>query len=173
MAVRHPVTGIDWFLLWGCQTVDFHPLPKQQARWRDMQDPRDIMWRSVVFSLTLYKTCSYGGCLTHLSLDNICWPPMPAISQTVFSSAICEWKVLYSNFSEVCSQGSNCQWGRIGLGNGFVPNRRQAIIWTNPGILLIGPLGTNFNEILFEIWKFSFKKIKLRMSSAKWQLFCL
>ena len=28
---------------------------------------------------------------------------------------------------------------------------RQAIIWTNDAILLIGPLGTNFNEILIEI----------------------
>ena len=32
--------------------------------------------------------------------------------------------------------------------NGFSPGRCQAIIWTNDGILLIGPLGTNFSEIL-------------------------
>ena len=31
------------------------------------------------------------------------------------------------------------------------PGRRQAILWINAGILLIGPLGTNFNEILMEI----------------------
>ena len=36
----------------------------------------------------------------------------------------------------------------IGSDNGLSPGRRQAIIWTNAGILLIGPLGTNFNEIL-------------------------
>ena len=34
----------------------------------------------------------------------------------------------------------------------------QAIIWTDAGILLIGPLGTNFSEILIEIHTFSFKK---------------
>ena len=34
-----------------------------------------------------------------------------------------------------------------------------AIIWTNDGILLIGPMGTNFSEILIEIYTFSFKKI--------------
>ena len=39
----------------------------------------------------------------------------------------------------------------IGSGNGLSPNRRQAIIWTNSGILLTEPLGTNFNEILIEI----------------------
>ena len=38
-----------------------------------------------------------------------------------------------------------------GSDNGLSPDRRQAIIWTNAGILLIGTLGTNFNEILFEI----------------------
>ena len=39
----------------------------------------------------------------------------------------------------------------IGSDNGLSPNRRQAIIWTNAGILLIGPMGTNFSEILNEI----------------------
>ena len=38
-----------------------------------------------------------------------------------------------------------------GSENGLSPGRRQAIIWTNAGILLIGPLGTNFIEILIEI----------------------
>ena len=59
----------------------------------------------------------------------------------------------------------------IGSDNGLAPERRQAIIWTNAGILLIGPLGTNFSEILIEIQTFSFKKIHLKMSSAKWRLF--
>ena len=35
----------------------------------------------------------------------------------------------------------------IGSDNGLSPGRRQAIIWTNTGILLIGHLGTNFSEI--------------------------
>ena len=39
----------------------------------------------------------------------------------------------------------------IGSDNGLSPGRRQAIIWTNAGILLIGPLGTNFSEISVEI----------------------
>ena len=49
----------------------------------------------------------------------------------------------------------------IGSDNDLSPGRRQAIIWTNAGILLIGPLGTNFSEILIEIYTFSFKKIHL------------
>ena len=61
----------------------------------------------------------------------------------------------------------------IGSDNGLSPGRRQAIIWTNAGILLIGPLGTNFNEMLIEIHAFSFTKIHLKMSSGKWRPFCL
>ena len=61
----------------------------------------------------------------------------------------------------------------IGSDNGLSPNRRQAIIWTNAGLLLIGPLGTNFIEILIEILTFSFKKMRLKVSSAKRRPFCL
>ena len=46
----------------------------------------------------------------------------------------------------------------IGSDNGLSPGRRQAIIWTNAGILLIGPLGTNFNDILIEIHKIHSRK---------------
>ena len=60
----------------------------------------------------------------------------------------------------------------IGSDNGLSPGRRQVIIWTNAGILLIGPLRTNFSEILSEIHSFSFKKMHLKMSSAKWRPFC-
>ena len=61
----------------------------------------------------------------------------------------------------------------IGPDNGLSPGRRQAIIWTNAGILLIGPWGTNFSEISIGIYTFSFNKIHLEMSSAKWRPFCL
>ena len=50
----------------------------------------------------------------------------------------------------------------IGSNNGLSPGRRQAIIGTNTGILLIGPLGTNFIEILIDIHTFSFKKMHLK-----------
>ena len=61
----------------------------------------------------------------------------------------------------------------IGSDNGLSPGRRQAIIWTNAGILLIRTLGTNLSEILGEIHSFSFSKMHLKMSSAKWRLFGL
>ena len=61
----------------------------------------------------------------------------------------------------------------IGSDNGLSPGRCQAIIWTNAGILLIGPLGTHFSEMLSEIHAFSFKKMYLKMSSGQWCPFCL
>ena len=61
----------------------------------------------------------------------------------------------------------------IGSYNALSPGRRQAIIWTNAGILLIRPLGTNFSEIPIGIQTFLFKKMHLKMSSAKWRLFGL
>ena len=72
-------------------------------------------------------------------------------------------KSVWFNPSSVCAL---THWGRVmhicvgkltGSDNGLLPGRRQAIIWTNAGILLIGPLGTNFSEILIAIETFSFK----------------
>ena len=65
---------------------------------------------------------------------------------------------------------SECLFSKLtvtGSDNGMSSNRRQANIWTNAGILLIGPSVTNFREISIRILSFSFKKIQLKMSSAK------
>ena len=61
----------------------------------------------------------------------------------------------------------------IGSDNGLSLNRRQAIIRTNVGTLLIGPLATNFGEIFIEIHTFSFMKMHLNISSGKWRPSCL
>ena len=61
----------------------------------------------------------------------------------------------------------------IGSDNGWSPDRRQAITWTNAGVLLIGSLGTNFSEPLVKIHTFSFKKIHLNTSFVIRQPFCV
>ena len=61
----------------------------------------------------------------------------------------------------------------IGSDNGLSPRQCQAIIWTNAGIFLIRILGTNLSEILSRIHTFSFKKMHLKMSSAKSRPFWL
>ena len=72
-----------------------------------------------------------------------------------------------------CGAQPLTHWGRvthicvskltiIGSDNGSLPGRRLAIIWTNAGILFIGPLETIFSEILIEIYSFWFKKMHLK-----------
>ena len=61
----------------------------------------------------------------------------------------------------------------IGSENGLSLGRHQTIIWTNAGILLNGTLGSNFSEIWSEIHTFSFTKMHLNISSAKWRQICL
>ena len=76
----------------------------------------------------------------------------------------------------VSSKTPLTHWGRvthicaseltiIGSDNGLSPSRRQAMVWTSAGILLIRPSGTNFSES--KSMFFSFKKMNLKMSSAK------
>ena len=85
---------------------------------------------------------------------------------------------IFSNMAHI----AHCSWVThicvskltiIGLDNGLSPEWRQASIWNNAGILLIWTLGTNFSDFLIKIYTFSFKKIHLKMSSAKWWPFCL
>ena len=61
----------------------------------------------------------------------------------------------------------------IGSDNGLSPGRCRAIIWISAGILLTGPLRTNLIDILIKTDAFSFKKIRLQMSSWKWRPFSL
>ena len=55
----------------------------------------------------------------------------------------------------------------IGSDNGLSPGRRQAIIWSNAGILLIGPFGTNFRDILIEIHIYFFREDALEIVVRK------
>ena len=68
----------------------------------------------------------------------------------------CYGKVVHIWFSNLTITGSD---------NGLSPGRRHAIIWTNDVMMLIEPLGTNFNGILIEIRTFSFKKMPLKMAT--------
>ena len=89
----------------------------------------------------------------------------------VYDDGVCMINSLRPSFTYICASKITI----IGLDNGLnlSPGRRQAIIWTNARILLFGSLRTTFGEMLIEIYKFSFKKMFLKMSSGKWQPFCL
>ena len=93
------------------------------------------------------------------------WYPVVQIVMYVWTMLITHW----GRVTHICVSKLTI----IGSDNGLSPDRRQASIWTNAGILLIGPLGTNFSEISIEILTFSFKKMRLKVSSAKRRPFCL
>ena len=57
----------------------------------------------------------------------------------------------------------------IGSDNGLAPDRHQAIMWNNTGIVLTGTLRTNFSGILIEIQIFSFKKMHLK-KTVVWKM---
>ena len=65
--------------------------------------------------------------------------------------------------------------GTIRYNDGALPiwdGRRQTIIGTNAGMLLVRPLKPKFSEILIEIYMFSFTKMHLKLS-GNWRPFCL
>ena len=91
------------------------------------------------------------GFVTHMSVTRTCHSTAPAL--------LLLW----------CPVFTLTQWGRmthicvskptiIGSDNGLSPGRCRAIIRTSAGILLIGPLGTNFSETLIRIQTFSLKE---------------
>ena len=93
----------------------------------------------------------------------------------IFSSYFFWWKNPIF-LADLCAGHPDICVGKITIivsDNGLSPERRQAIIWTNAGILFIETWGINFSEILSEIHTFSFKKIHLQMSSGKWRPSCL
>ena len=123
-----------------------------------------------------------------------CWPRFMSLYKITRPQWVnphwhrCQWAPDLLEFLDCCIfQGpiyGLTHWGQvthicvskstiIASDNGLSPDRCQAIIWTNAAILQIGLLRTNFSEILMEIQTFSFRKIYLKRSSAKWRPSCL
>ena len=74
--------------------------------------------------------------------------------------------------SPSCHIYVSVNWVSIGSVNDMTPKRRQAVTWTNADLLSITSLGTHFSENWIEILISSFKKMRLKISSAKWRPFC-
>ena len=126
--------------------------------------------------------------LCHRHRKTLCLSELPRLQPRKHITMLQHWSPFgyYSYKSRKCLcrwLSARLQWWLQCVSNGvnslrpsgayMSPDRRQAIILTNDGILLIGPLGINFSEILIEILTFSFKRMRLKVSSAKWRPFCL
>ena len=66
----------------------------------------------------------------------------------IYRSQVMDWLSHWSRVTHICVGKLTI----IGSDNGLGPHRRQAIIGTNPGILLIRHVGTKFSEILTAIF---------------------
>ena len=108
----------------------------------------------VLIMTRCHRTTSHG----------LCWPRWLLSMAPLYHSELTHW----GRVTHICVGDLTI----IASDNGLSPGWRQAIIWTNAGILLMGPLGTNFSEILIQILIFSFKNMRLKASSAKLRPFC-
>ena len=142
----------------------------QNFRANNLEYKGNCMKIIIYYMPGFYGTYIFSG-VTHISINR---PYSPNGS----------FDVVQNGRGSIAPLWGLAHWGRvtyicvgkltiIGSDNGLSPGPRQAIIWTNAGMLLIGPLGTNFSEILIEIYTFSFKKVYLKMSPGKRRSFCL
>ena len=178
-----------WFRLWlGTEQATRHYLNQwwahlqrhvcvTQLQWVDSFWPSGNIWHQTSMSRWL------DNCLSPVRYRAIAWSNGDLLSVWPLGTRKCVWKCCLPN-GHFVHVSLLTHWGRvthicvseltiIGSDNGLSPGRRQAIIWNNAGMLLIGPLGTNFSKILIEIHIFSFKKMHLKMAAAKWRPFCL
>ena len=125
--------------------------------------------------LTWFNKICCGEMALYLMQSN--WQATPEwyifYAYTRFVFWVCIIIIIISSSSSSFNSLRPSELTIIGSDNGLSPERHQAIIWTNAGILLIGPLGTNFSEILIEIQTFSLKKMRLKISSGKCRPFCI
>ena len=122
--------------------------------------PSDQCHRTWLMMSTLVQAMAWCCQINWANFDTVLYHHMASLGH----NELTHW----GRVTHICV----CNLAIIGSDNGLSPGQHQAIIPTNAGIWLIGPLGTNFSEILIGIQAFSLKKIHLKMSSGKcWPFF--
>ena len=135
------ITGTSWGKSTGYQWSSF---TKGQWHGVSVRHMRPVKWTSTMLLMPSHKTLNFARLILQLSLSDL------LLTHSSRVTHICVNKLTI-----------------VVWDNGLSPERRQAIIWTNARILLIGPFSRNFSEILIVIHTFSFNKMRLNMSSAK------
>ena len=135
-----------------------------------------LKYDKLVLNVPIYVVCHVSHIFVHLQVVS---QYQHANFNLLINKPTFEIKqnlMIFSTVNPELNQGHLAQlsailthWGRlthicvnkltiIGSDNGLSPERRQAIIRTNAGILSIGTLGTNLSEILSEIHTFFSRK---------------
>ena len=92
-------------------------------------------------------------------------------SQNVFKIQTFSFKKMHLNQCFIIVNWTN---RRSTLQSNCIQNfHSRKCIWTNTVLLSIGPIGTNFSQIICKIQTFSFKKMHLKISPEKCWPFCL
>ena len=118
----------------------------------------------------------------HDKFNYLCWNQITRKKIYIVNGTAAQTQSLWRNY--FFQKHFLTHWGRvthkcvgklniIGSDNGLSPGRRQVIIWTNAGILLIEPLGTTFSEILIEIHNLRSRKCIWKHRLEKRRPFCL
>ena len=167
-----------WCYLSQCQCVKPSPLSAAyMCQW--MESALVQIMACHLFGTKPLSKPMLGYC--QLELNSLQWN---FIKLQNLSFAKIHLKMWSARMAAILSRGELTHWGRvmhicisnltiIGSDNGLSPGRRQAIIWTKDGILLIWTSGTNLSEILSEIHAFSSQEMYLKTSSGKCWPFCL
>ena len=154
LRARSNVSGLVISVVWKTTGL----LSSNGGMWWQGTDLGIYLIKSAAFSFE--KMCLKISFTTEglrwINLSNTMMLPLIWLIITLWSSDICINKLTI-----------------IGSDNGLAPVKREAIIWTNDGIMLIGPLGTNLSDILIDTHRVSLKKMHLKLSSGKWRPFCL
>ena len=176
---------VCWKWLWACQSLmNVVALTKWMTFcWQHFQT-HFAKWQNSYFHFNFYQSLFEGQlALVQVMVqqqtdkplsepwNNVNWDLWHHIAlqghHEFISSCLCKFNPLFKSSGRV-THICVSKLPIIGSDNGLSPGRRQAVIWTNAGILLIGPLGTNFSEIMIEIHTFSFKKMNFKMSRKWW-----
>ena len=113
--------------------------------------------------------------------SNFHWSLFPRVQLTIFqhwfrywrgaiqatSHYLDQWWFVYRRIYALLGLNELTAWVGIRSGNGLSPARRQALTWTNAGLLSIEPNRTNVREIWTSILKFSVQKMQMEISFAK------
>ena len=102
----------------------------------------ECQYTCICFRVSKIKQAAHDSRICDPWLRDYTWDFCIRVVLDQYWTALTHW----SRVTDICVSKLTI----IGSYNGLLPGRHQAIIWTNAGILLIGPLGTNFSETLIE-----------------------
>ena len=103
----------------------------------------------------IWKDCLQNGSHFVVLINiSIIFYLMPRADWQPIQADIPPWLTHWGRVTHICIR----KLSTIGSANGLSLGQRQAIIWTNAGMLLIHTIGTNCSEMLCEIHTFHSRK---------------